>query len=253
MTIRAIPVAIGLTVVTAALVPASAEQHHHWSYSGEGGPSHWAELDAKNAACGEGKSQSPVNIRTQDVRRTQLPKLMFHYQSAPLHIIDNGHSVQINVEPGSVLKVGDKSYQLLQFHFHHPSEELMNGKRSEMVAHLVHRDTEGKLAVVAVLLRTGQPNSTVEALWSHLPKQKGKEADFNDALINPAGLLPSDHSYFTYTGSLTTPPCSEGVRWLVLRSESTLSKNEIAVFAKLYPNDARPAQKLNGRQVLGTK
>jgi len=253
MTIRAIPVAIGLTVVTAALVPASAEQHHHWSYSGEGGPSHWAELDAKNAACGEGKSQSPVNIRTQDVRRTQLPKLMFNYQPAPLHIIDNGHSVQINVEPGSVLKVGDKSYQLLQFHFHHPSEELMNGQRSEMVAHLVHRDTEGKLAVVAVLLRTGQPNSTVEALWSHLPKQKGKEADFNDALINPAGLLPSDHSYFTYTGSLTTPPCSEGVRWLVLRSESTLSKNEIAVFAKLYPNDARPAQKLNGRQVLGTK
>ena len=240
-------------MVTAALVPASAEQHHHWSYSGEGGPSHWAELDAKNAACGEGKSQSPVNIRTQDVRRTQLPKLMFNYQPAPLHIIDNGHSVQINVEPGSVLKVGDKSYQLLQFHFHHPSEELMNGKRSEMVAHLVHRDTEGKLAVVAVLLRTGQPNSTVEALWSHLPKQKGKEADFNDALINPAGLLPSDHSYFTYTGSLTTPPCSEGVRWLVLRSESTLSKNEIAVFAKLYPNDARPAQKLNGRQVLGTK
>ena len=106
MTIRAIPVAIGLTVVTAALVPASAEQHHHWSYSGEGGPSHWAELDAKNAACGEGKSQSPVNIRTQDVRRTQLPKLMFNYQPAPLHIIDNGHSVQINVEPGSVLKVG---------------------------------------------------------------------------------------------------------------------------------------------------
>ncbi len=253
MTVRAIPLAIGLTVVTAALVPASAEQHHHWSYSGEGGPSHWAELDAKNAVCGEGKSQSPVNIRTQDVRRTQLPKLMFNYRSAPLHIIDNGHSVQINVEPGSVLKVGDKSYQLLQCHFHLPSEELMNGKRSEMVAHLVHRDTEGKLAVVAVLLRTGQPNSTVEALWSHLPKQKGKEADFNDALINPAGLLPSDHSYFTYTGSLTTPPCSEGVRWLVLRSESTLSKNEIAVFAKLYPNDARPAQKLNGRQVLGTK
>jgi len=148
-------------VVTAALVPASAEQHHHWSYSGEGGPSHWAELDAKNAACGEGKSQSPVNIRTQDVRRTQLPKLMFNYQPAPLHIIDNGHSVQINVEPGSVLKVGDKSYQLLQFHFHHPSEELMNGQRSEMVAHLVHRDTEGKLAVVAALFRTGQPNATV--------------------------------------------------------------------------------------------
>jgi len=247
------PVAIGLTLLTAALVPASAEQPHHWSYSGGGGPSHWAELDTKNAACGDGKSQSPVNIRTQDVRRTPLPKLLFNYRSTPLHIIDNGHSVQIDVEPGSVLKVGGKSYQLVQFHFHHPSEELINGKRSEMVVHLVHRDTEGKLVVVAVLLRTGKPNATVEALWSHLPKQKEQKADFTDILVNPAGLLPMDRSYFSYTGSLTTPPCSEGVRWLVLRSPLTLSKHEIAVFAKLYPNDARPIQKLNGREVLGTK
>ena len=246
-------VAIGLTAVTAAFVPASAEQHHPWSYSGEGGPSHWAELDSRNAACGKGKNQSPVNIRTQDVRRTQLPKLTFNYQSTPLHIIDNGHSVQIDVEPGSSLEVGSDSYQLIQFHFHHPSEDLIDGKRSEMVAHLVHRNSQGKLAVVAVLLRAGQPNSTVEALWSHLPKQKEHEADFKDVLIDPAGLLPMDRSYFTYTGSLTTPPCTEGVRWLVLRSPSTLSKQEIAIFAKLYPNDARPVQKLNGRQVLGTK
>jgi len=245
-------VAIGLTAVTAAFVPASAEQHHHWSYSGKGGPSHWAELDPKNAACRAGKSQSPVNIRTQDVRRAPLPKLKFNYRSTPLHIIDNGHSVQIDVEPGSLLEIGDKSYQLLQFHFHHPSEELINGKRSEMVAHLVHRDSEGKLAVVAVLLRVGQPNTTAETLLSHLPK-KEHAADFKDVLINPAGLLPTDRGYFTYTGSLTTPPCSEGVRWLVLRSPSTLSKHEIAVFAKLYPNDARPVQKLNGREVLGTK
>jgi carbonic anhydrase len=253
MMILAMTVAIGVTAVTAVFVPARAEQHHRWSYSGGAGPSFWAELDAKNAACGKGKSQSPVNIRTHDVRRMPLPKLIFKYRSTPLHIIDNGHSIQINVEPGSVLKVGDKRYQLVQFHFHHPSEELINGKRSEMVAHLVHRDSEGKLAVVAVLLRTGQPNATVEALWSHLPKQKEQEADFKDVLINPAGLLPMDRSYFTYTGSLTTPPCSEGVRWLVLRSPSTLSKHEIAVFAKLYPNDARPVQKLNDRQVLGTK
>ena len=245
--------AIGFVAAVAASLPASAEQEHHWSYSGEGGPSHWSELDAKNAACGEGKSQSPVNIRTLDVRRTSLPKLMFNYRSTPLHIIDNGHSVQVDVEPGSVLKVGEKSYQLVQFHFHHPSEELINGRRSEMDVHLVHRDAAGKLAVVAVLLRAGQPNPTVEALWSHLPKQKEHKADFKDVVINPAALLPTDRSYFTYTGSLTTPPCSEGVRWLILRWPSTLSKHELAVFAKLYPNDARPVQKLNGRQVLGTK
>jgi len=252
MTWPIMTIAIGLTAITAAFVPASAEQRHHWSYSGEGGPSHWAELDAKNAACG-GKGQSPINIRTQEVRRRSLPKLRFNYRSAPLHIIDNGHSVQINVEPGSILKVGDKRYELVQFHFHHPSEELINGKRSEMVVHLVHRATPGKLAVVAVLLEAGQPNATVKALWSHLPKQKEHEVEFKDVVINPAGLLPKDRRYFTYTGSLTTPPCSEGVRWLVLRSPSTLSKDELAVFAKLYPNDARPVQKLNGRQVLGTK
>lgn len=247
------PIAIGIAATAAAFGPASAEQHHHWSYSGEGGPSHWAQLDARNAACGAGKSQSPVDIRTQSVRRTPLPKLVFNYRAAPLHIIDNGHSIQIDVEPGSSLKVGDDSYELIQFHFHHPSEELIDGKRSEMVAHLVHRNSEGGLAVVAVLLRAGQPNSTVEALWSHLPRQKEHEADFKDILINPAGLLPMDRSYFTYTGSLTTPPCTEGVRWLVLRSPLTLSKQEIAVFAKLYPNDARPVQKLNGRKVLGTR
>src|SRR5690349_14192927 len=122
MTRWAKSVAIGLAAIA---LPASAEQHHHWSYSGEGGPSHWADLDANNAACGTGKGQSPVDIRTGDVRRAPLPKLMFDYRSTTLHIIDNGHSVQVDVEPGSFLKIGNDSYQLVQFHFHHPSEELI--------------------------------------------------------------------------------------------------------------------------------
>src|SRR3954452_43258 len=192
-------VLVGIAVVAAGHVPARTEQHHHWSYSGEGGPSHWAELDTKNAACGKGTSQSPVNIRTRDVHRGRLPELEFHYRPTPLHIIDNGHSIQVDVEPGSSLKVGDKSYQLVQFHFHHPSEERINGQSAEMVAHLVHRDSEGKLAVVAVLLTAGQPNATVEALWSHLPRQKEHEIDYRDVQINPAGLLPMDRRYFTYT------------------------------------------------------
>ena len=245
-------VAAGFMAVVAGSMPALAESHH-WSYSGESGPSHWAELDAKNKACGTGKSQSPIDIRTQDVHKQTLPTLEFHYRPSPLHLIDNGHSIQVNVDPGSSLKIGGKSYELFQFHFHHPSEERINGKGSDMVAHLVHRDSAGALAVVAVLLEAGKSNATVESLWSHLPKQKEHVMDFQGVRIDPAGLLPADRSYFTYIGSLTTPPCSEGVRWLVLKSPSTLSKSEIATFAARYPNDARPLQKLNGREVLATK
>jgi len=245
--------AAGVMALAAVSISARAETHHHWSYSGEGGPSHWAELDAKNAACGTGKTQSPIDIRTNDVHKEGLPALEFRYRPAPLHIIDNGHSIQVNVDPGSSLKVGGKSYELVQFHFHHPSEERIDGKSAAMVAHLVHRDSSGKLAVVAVLLNPGKPNATVESLWSHLPKQKEHQADFKGVRINPAALLPRDHSYFTYTGSLTTPPCSEGVRWFVLKSPAALSKSEIATFAAHYPNDARPVQRLNGREVLATK
>jgi carbonic anhydrase len=241
-----------IMATAAGSMPLRAEPHH-WSYSGEGGPSHWAELDAKNAACGTGKSQSPIDILVRDAHSERLPALAFHYRPSRLHIIDNGHSIQVNVDPGSSLKVGDKTYQLVQFHFHHPSEERINGKGSPMVAHLVHRNSAGGLAVVAVLLNAGLPNATVESLWGHLPKQKGHQADFKDVRIDPAGLLPSDRAYFTYAGSLTTPPCSEGVRWFVLKTPSTLSKSEIATFAAHYPNDARPIQKLNGREVLATK
>lgn len=243
---------VGLTAAAAGTLHEPARPHH-WSYAGGGGPSHWAELDAKNIACGSGKSQSPIDIRTKDVHRENLPALIFDYRSTPLHIIDNGHSIQIDVEPGSFLRIGDKSYQLVQFHFHHPSEERINGKASDMVAHLVHRDSAGALAVVAVLLNHGTANATVETLWRHLPKQKDHELDFAKVSIDPSGFLPRDRSYFTYTGSLTTPPCSEGVQWIVLKSPSTLSKGEIATFAAHYPNDARPLQKLNGRQVLGTQ
>ena len=245
--------AAGAMAIVAGSMAARAEPHHHRSYSGEGGPSHWAELDTKNAACGTGKSQSPIDIHTSGVHREGLPALVIHYRPTPLHIIDNGHSIQVNVEPGSSLSVGSKSYELIQFHFHHPSEERINGKGSEMVAHLVHRDSSGKLAVVAVLLNGGSSNAMVQSLWTHLPKQKDHQADFRNVRIDPTGLLPRDHSYFTYTGSLTTPPCTEGVRWFVLKSPSTLSRTQIATFAAYYPNDARPVQKLNGREILATK
>ena len=244
-------IATGLTLATSAAALAG-EAHHHWSYGGDTGPSHWAVLDPKFSACGNGKRQSPIDIRAHDVHGRVLPPLQFDYRPSPLHIIDNGHSIQVDVDPGSSLRIGDTSYRLLQFHFHHPSEERIDGRVAEMVAHLVHRDSEGKLAVVAILFDAGQANPTVDALWSHVPRQKEYEADFNDVRTNPAALLPASRAYFTYTGSLTTPPCSEGVRWIVLKSRSTLSKGQIARFAAHYPNDARPVQNLNGRVVLAT-
>jgi len=240
---------LALMASTAAL---ASDASHHWSYVGEGGPSHWAELDSAFANCARGKAQSPIDIRTTELHGQSLPALEFDYRPSRLHITDNGHSIQIDVDPGSSLRIGDDTYQLVQFHFHHPSEERINGQSSDMDAHLVHRDSQGRLAVVAVQLKVGQPNSTVDALWNHLPKEKEHRIDFNDVTVNAAALLPAGHGYFTYTGSLTTPPCSEGVRWIVMKSPSTLSKAEIATFASHYPNDARPVQQLNGRQVLVT-
>lgn len=250
---RPLIIAIGLAAIAGASSAVLAESHHHWSYFGEGAPSHWAELDPKNAACGMGKNQSPIDIRTHDLHPAALPALKFDYKPDALHIIDNGHTVQVNVDPGNFLLVGDQHYELVQFHFHHPSEELVNGKGFDMEAHLVHRDAKGHLAVVAVLLRPGQPNAMIDTLWHYLPKQKELQVDQKAVRIDITALIPPDHAYYSYTGSLTTPPCSEGVRWFVLKSPRTLSQREIATFAGRYPNDARPVQKLNGREVLATK
>jgi carbonic anhydrase len=252
------------TMIAAALaaiaVPSAAEtgsQNHHWSYSGHDGPSHWGQLDSAYSACATGKAQSPINIRTKDVTASNLPPLVFNYRPVPLSIVDNGHTIQANYEPGSALLVGGKSFELVSFHFHHPSEEEIDGKRFDMVAHLVHRDAQGQLAVVAVPLTLGRDNPLLATLWSNLPKHgdhgSSAAAAAGAARINAGGLVPSDHSYYTFGGSLTTPPCSEGVHWMVLKTPMEISKAQIATFASRYPNNARPEQRLNGRHVLASK
>lgn len=247
----AFAIAVGVATIAGGSSLAWA-QSHHWSYVGKDGPAHWAELNGEFRACATGKTQSPINIDTHNVRTAALPALQFDYKPSLLHIVDNGHTVQVDIDPGSSLAVGKDRYELVQFHFHHPSEERIDGKGADMVAHLVHRDAKGHLAVVAVLLTTGKQSDMVETLWKHLPKQKELEASPKGVHIEPAALIPPRHSYFTYIGSLTTPPCTEGVRWLVLKTPQTLSRQEIATFAAHYPNDARPVQHLNGRKVLAT-
>jgi carbonic anhydrase len=237
---------------TLALVVANPAQEHHsehtWDYGESLGPSHWGDLKPEFAPCRNGHRQSPIDIRNP--QKADLPPIQFDYRESPLHIIDNGHTVMINYQPGSSISVGGKKYSLQQFHFHRPSEETINGKGYEMVVHLVHADQEGKLAVVAVLLEQGKDNALLHELWADLPKEKEKEETLDSVQINVAGLLPVDHGYYTFPGSLTTPPCSENVTWFVLKHPVTVSPAEIEQFSKLYRHDARPTQPLYGRVVL---
>jgi len=230
-----------------------AQEHpaHEWGYSGSEGPAHWGELNPEFATCKTGHRQSPVNI--VGAHAADLPAIQFEYKPVPLHIINNGHTIEINYAPGSFIKVGDKRYELKQFHFHHPSEETIKGKRFPMELHLVHSDAGGNLAVVSVLLEEGSANALVETLWGLAPKTAGPEKADDKLQINAADLLPANHNYFTFAGSLTTPPCTEGVSWFVLETPITISSKQVATFARIYPYDERPVQALNGRTVLESK
>ena len=209
------------------------------------------KLEPEYAACSTGKNQSPIDIK--DAKAQDLPALNFNYSSVPLNIIDNGHTIQINYAAGSTLTVGDKTYALKQFHFHHPSEEHVNGHGYDMVAHLVHADADGHIAVVAVLLKKGFSNALIDTLWKNLPSEKEKAVDVPGVTVNVKELLPAAQGYYTFAGSLTTPPCSEGLTWYVLKQPVSVSAKQIVTFATIYPMNARPIQPTNGREVRETK
>ena len=246
----------GLSAIMCAMLAttcARAADEHHWSYSGHTGPAEWASMEPEFGACGIGKTQSPIDIRDADVKKVSLPAIAFDYKPSGLRIVDNGHTVQVDYGPGSSITVEGRRYDLVQFHFHKPSEEKINGKPAAMVAHLVHRSAEGNLAVVAVLLKPGQPNKLVETLWKNLPREKEKPSTRDDVRIDAADLLPANKAaYYTFTGSLTTPPCSEGVTWFVMKEPTSVSSAEVTRFAQIYPMNARPTQPLNGRDIRAT-
>jgi carbonic anhydrase len=249
-----IPLSIAVLALTLlSTASASAQEHKagHWGYDGNEGPTHWGDMSPEFAVCTTGHHQSPVDIRNP--QKIELPPIRFDYKPSPLHIIDNGHTIMINYAPGSTIRVGDKQYTLKQFHFHRPSEEKINGKAFDMVAHLVHADQDGNLAVVAVLLEKGNNNALIRELWNDLPKEKGKEELLDTITINVAALLPEDRGYYTFSGSLTTPPCSENVTWFVLKRPVPITDDEIEQFTKLYRHDARPTQPLYDRVVLESK
>jgi carbonic anhydrase len=229
------------------LAGAAMAQEHAWTYSGKEGPKDWASLKPEYQTCKLGKTQSPINIK--GAKKEALAPIQFDYKPATLNVINNGHTIQVNYPEGSWITVGDKKYQLKQFHFHHPSEEHVNGKGYDMVAHLVHADADGKLAVVAVLLKKGSANAMVQKIWENLPKEEGKATDVAGVEVNASALLPANTAYYTFTGSLTTPPCSEEVTWFVLKTPNELSAGEVAAFAKIYPHNARPIQPTNVREI----
>lgn len=247
-----------LLVAAVIFVPAGprAQWKTKWTYEGATGAEHWSELDPDWAACNAGKEQSPIDIRS--AKKVELPAIRFEYKSGPLkYLINNGYTIRVNYHdaPGSgnFMIVGDKRYQLTQFHFHRPSEEYIHGKPYDMVAHFMHQSSDGRVVGVAVLLKAGSSNATIQQLWEHMPMTKGDEQEIAGVEVNPAGLLPHDTAYYTYMGSVTAPPCTEGVTWFVLKAPMEVSMEEINAFAKLYPHDVRPIQPLNGRVVQETE
>jgi carbonic anhydrase len=226
-------------------------EHHEWDYGSALGPAHWGSLKPEFAQCRSGHHQSPIDIERPV--KADLPALKFDYHPSPLRIVDNGHTIMVDYAPGSSLRVGDRQYALKQFHFHRPSEESVHGRRSEMSVHLVHADASGQLAVVAILLERGLEQPLLRELWNDLPKEKEREEVRADVRIDVTQLLPSERAYYTFEGSLTTPPCSENVTWYVLKQPVSVSPDEIERFAKLYRDNARPVQVLNDRVVKETK
>jgi carbonic anhydrase len=224
-----------------------------WGYAGATGPDKWSNLEKGFALCKLGQLQSPIDIPDASARKGDLPPMLFNYKPSPLKIIDNGHTIEVDYAPGSFITVEAKRYELLQFHFHRPSEEKIDGKGHDMVAHLVHQGPGGKLAVVAVLLDAGKENPLIKTLWDNLPREKGRENVVDAVTINAVNLLPQNKGYYTFAGSLTTPPCSEEVTWFVMKTPVQVSADEIARFARFYPMNARPVQPVNGRDIQATR
>ena len=224
---------------------AGDEKHAvNWGYEGAMGPESWGN---DFPTCARGKAQAPLNIKGP------FEKALFNvtpdYKNGPLKIINNGHTIQVNVPPGSKLRIDSQPFELVQFHFHRPSEEQINGKPSAMVAHFVHKNSEGRLAVLGVLLKEGNENPGIKTLWTHAPAKEGPEVSPEGVSFNPANLLPREYEFYSYEGSLTTPPCTEGVRFFILKSQVNISREQVEAFP--FKKNARPVQPQNGRAIAG--
>lgn len=232
---------------------AHAEEEHaapHWSYEGEGGPEHWGELNPDWALCSTGTEQSPVDIPS--AAPLNPADIAFGYDPSHLTILNNGHTIQVNYDPGSTIEVGGKSYELKQFHFHALSEHTVDGAATPMEMHLVHQAADGQYAVVGVFINEGDANAAFEPVWAHLPAEAGDPQMIDGVMVNADDLLPGERTYYRYNGSFTTPPCTEGVQWLVMNTDIGLSGEQITAFTEIVDGNYRPVQPLNDREFFLT-
>jgi carbonic anhydrase len=228
---------------------AAAQTTTPWDYEGKRGSLNWGKLDPNFKACSKGHEQSPLDIRGAHLNKALQP-IEFHYIAGAVKLENDGHTVAVQVDRGSYIVAGGVRYELVAFHFHHPSEEPVKGKLSDMEVHLMHRSADGKVAVVAVRLNedVGNPNAVLATLWPHLPTKAGASEKVTE-MVNPGGLLPADRGYWTYMGSLTTPPCTEGVRWFVFEQELSISRDQLRAFAGIFKINTRPVQEPHGRRI----
>jgi carbonic anhydrase len=228
---------------------AAAQSGADWGYQGHRGPLVWGKLDPAYQACSKGHEQAPIDIRGARLNKALRP-LEYHYISGPVTVENNGRTIVVHVDPGSYMVADGVRYELQQFEFHHPSEEAVHGKLTDMDVELLHKSADGKMAIVEIRLAMdrGSPNAVLAMLWPHLPQKAGANEKVAE-MVNPAGFIPADPGYWSYTGSLSTPPCTEGVRWFVYENAISLSLDQLRAFTALFRVNSRPLQDAHGRRI----
>ncbi len=223
------------------------EHKSHWSYSGDTGPAHWGDLKDEYFMCKEGKNQSPIDVNR--VIEADLPKLDITYAGNAVSVVNNGHTIKVNTQGKNEIVVDGVTFTLKQFHFHTPSENTIKGEQFPMEVHFVHLDKDGNIAVIGIMFKEGKRNAAVDKFLSKLPKEINHIA-LLDEMFNPGELFPKKLDYYRFNGSLTTPPCTEGVRWILLKHEVEASKEQLSKMRKVMGKNNRPVQPLNARCIL---
>lgn len=246
LSILAISILISIAVLLRPIIALADGVQPHWGYGSAANPTAWGKLSPEFSKCELGLEQSPIDIKGA-VKGASAP-IAFNYRSSPLVVVNNGHTIQVNYAAGSSISIDREQYALLQFHFHIPSEHQIAGKAAAMEVHLVHRNAVGKIAVVGVMMKEGTEQMSIDRVWQAIPIS-GKTNTVENTPIDAVNLLPTSRSYYSYTGSLTTPPCSEGVKWYVFKTPIYLSAKQIQTFENLYQVDARPIQPIGNRKI----
>ncbi len=231
--------------------PTSKKDDAHkqqWTYEGKEGPENWGKLNADFATCDTGRNQSPINI--EKATKASLKPLKVIQRYTAKDVVNNGYTIQANFKEGNLLILDGTAFQMKHVLFHAPSENQINGKSFPLEAHFVHTDSKGNLAVIGVMFNEGKANPALQSIWLQMPQEAGEPVNFKSRVI-ASELMPINRSYYRFSGSLTTPPCSEGVRWILMKTPMTASKEQIATFEEVMKHhNNRPVQPINGRVVL---